>query len=88
MTKFNEELARTFFNVLKEFLNASDREMEPYVREKIKEFVKEAHSPEEIYDFCDSISKLPCQRISEKACVGDISAFMQSVFDVTKYYEK
>ncbi len=88
MKPFNEELANTFFTVLKEFLNSSDREMEPYVREKIQEFVKEEHTPGEIYDFCDEISKLPCQRISEKICVGDISAFMQSVFDVTKYYEK
>lgn len=88
MTKFTEELAQTFFKVLNEFLNSSDREMEPYVREKIVEFVKGEHTPGEIYDFCDYISKLPCQRLSEHACVGDISAFMQSVFDVTKYYEK
>jgi len=88
MTKFTEELAKTFFKVLKEFLNSSEREMEPYVREKIVEFVKDEHTPGEIYDFCDEISKLPCKRISEHACVGDISSFMQSVFDVTKYYEK
>jgi hypothetical protein len=63
--------------------------MEPYVREKIQEFIAIAHTPRELYDFMDWISKLPCERIEgSKICVGDIDGFIQSVCDVTKYYER
>jgi hypothetical protein len=91
MRKFDDHLAETFNNVLEEFLNASDNEMEPYVREKIKKFLNNGenrNTREQIFDFCDSLSKLPVMKISKNACVGDISTFMQSVFDVTKYYTK
>jgi len=86
-TKWDKFIAKTFTKTLKLFLKASEREMEPYVKEKIKEFLKNKHTPEEIFDFCDSISKLPMTKLSDKVCMGDISSFMQSVFDVTKYYE-
>jgi len=50
--------------------------------------IETKHTPKEIYDFCDEISKLPCEEISDiKACVGDISSFVHVAMDVTKYYE-
>jgi hypothetical protein len=88
MREFDDHLATTFTNVLEEFLNASEREMEDYVRKEIKKFLESNHHRNEIFDFCDHLSKLPVIKISENTCVGDISTFMQSVFDVTKYYYK
>jgi hypothetical protein len=89
MRKFDETLANTYIKICNEFLNSSDREMEPYVRKKIEKFLdKTTHTTEEVYNFCDEISKLPVTKLSETTCVGDISTFMQSVFNVSKYYEK
>ena len=87
-TKWDYKLGETFLETLKKFENAPEREMEPHVREKIKKFTKENHNSEEIYDFCDHISKFPMTKISEGICVRDISAFMQAVFDVRKFYNK
>jgi len=87
-TKWDSELAERFTTTLEMLLDSSDREMEPYVRKEISKFLETKHTPEEVYDFCDHISKLPTMKLSNNICVGDISSFVQAVMDVSKYYEK
>lgn len=83
MSKFSREMGDC---VLYTFLNLSDSEMETHVKLKIQEFVANPYSTKELYYFLDSIAKIPVIRIG-KVAIGDISGFMQSTADVTKYYE-
>ena len=86
--QWNKEISDSFQEVLKMMLEAPEREMEPYVKEKIKNFLKKHHTSKEIYDFCDEISKLPMIKINNNVCMGDISSFVQVTLNVTKYYKK
>ena len=86
--KWDDELAGVFSDTLEKFLDAPASQMEPYVREEIREFLNETRTAEEVYDFCVKISKYPCQKISEGVSVGDISEFMKSVFELDLFYKK
>jgi hypothetical protein len=69
----------------------SDYEMEPYVREKMKDCLASNPTPSQVYDCCAEIAALPCQRCNVGGvtfAVGHISGFMQALFDVTKYYQR
>lgn len=90
MSKFDTDM---FLNALRVYaFHMSDDALEPYVRQRIKDFLIEKRTPIEIYDFCDGLSKLPCERFGKNQaggalyCVGDIDAFGQRLFDVTKHY--
>lgn len=83
MGKFDRKMGDC---VLYTFLNLSDGEMETYIKLKIQEFVAKPYNTKELYYFLDSIAKIPVTRIG-KIAIGDISGFMQSAADVTKYYE-
>ena len=72
--------------ILGELPGCPERDMEPYVREKIVGFNKEAHTPPEKYDFLVEVSKHPCNKISATVSTGDISTFVRELCSLDKHY--
>jgi hypothetical protein len=82
--------------VLYTLLNLSDdknnndglpTEMAGWVKEKIEAFVVSPYSDMELYDFLDSVARIPIERFGG-GCVGDISGFIQAACDVKKCYDR
>ena len=83
MSEFPYDL---FLKCLREFVpNVSDNEMEPYVRKRLVECLDDP-TPRLLYDTMEWVSGLPCQKISNKVCVGDVSPFLHAVCDVNGRY--
>lgn len=84
-----------FLQALKAYgYEMSDQAIEPYLKLQIRDFLSAERSPVEVYDFCDKLSKLPCDRYGTneaggaKFSIGDIDSFGQALFDVTKFYTR
>lgn len=87
MTKFDFELFKKCMNVIA--FELSDRELEPYVRQKIKDCLALDPTPQQLYDMMAEVAALPCDRLiinGQKLAVGDISGFVQALCDVKKHY--
>lgn len=69
----------------------SDREMEAYVRTKIKDCLSADPTPRQLYDMMAEVAALPCERTviqGQKVAVGHISGFVQAYCDVTQHYKR
>lgn len=89
MTAFNYELFKEGMRVIA--FELSDREMEPYVRKKIKDCLSGNPTPRQLYDMMAEVAGLPCERTvinGQKVAVGHISGFIQAYCDVTKHYHR
>ena len=89
MKDFNFELFKDGMYIIAQEL--SDHEMEPYVRQKIKDCLASNPTPRQLYDMMAKVAALPCKRImlaGQKVSVGHISGFIQAYCDVTKHYNR
>lgn len=68
-----------FHEIILKISDAPDSQVSDRIRQKCSSFIKEPRSESECYDLLDSISKEPC---------GEISSFIQTLCNVTKYYPK
>lgn len=66
----------------------SDSQMAGHLRQKCVTLLETSPSEAECYDFLNSISKEPCVKVADKVCLGEISSFIQTYCDVTKYYAR
>lgn len=72
----------------------SDRAIEPYLKERIKAFLASPTTDAQVFDFCHELSQVQCDRYGKNKnggaaiCIGDIDAFGQALFDVSKFYER
>lgn len=65
---------------------APDSQMDKKVREKFLIFKDETHTPREMFDFLVSVSRIPITKVSEKACIGDISSFVAVTCALDNFY--
>lgn len=77
----------TFREAVPHFLHLSDKEMEPWVRQKIIEFLKISPTPIELYDFLMEIAAIPVYQVGDLQ-VGAISDFLRAYCDVAKYFKR
>jgi hypothetical protein len=87
---FSREFGET---ILVAFVGASDRECEPYVRNKVIEFRGQPHTDAEVYDFIVKLSDVQCDRLSQNSktvmAVGYIVPFLQTLTDLKRFrYER
>lgn len=72
---------------------ASENDMEPDIRERLRKFADTPYTDAQLYDFLVDISKIQCERIINKEgktvlCIGYISGFVQIACNLAKYYRR
>ena len=62
-------------------------QVETYIKDECIAFKENGgYTPAQLYDFIENISHKPVVKISEKACIGDISSFVQAMCDLGRFY--
>lgn len=90
MTDFSREIEE---QILGFCYYASENDMEPDIREKLRKFADAPYTDAQLYDFLVDISKIQCERITNEEgksvlCIGYISRFVQIVCNLAKYYRR
>ena len=79
---------KAFLECMPMFLSQSDSQMSSQVRDKLASVVNRPHTERELYDAMAEIAALPIVPVAPKLVSGEISSFVKSFCDVTKFYER
>lgn len=77
-----------FLGMIMGISQCSDSQMTECLRQKCVTLIETSPSEAECFDLLNSISKEPCVKVADKVCLGEISSFIQTYCDVTKYYAR
>lgn len=72
--------------IIEKMCVAPSGQAEQHIKNKFIKFKEEQHTPSEKFDFINEISKIPVQRINDKASIGDISTFVKELCALEKHY--